>query len=204
MSETFVEFQTPVVGSDGINYTARACGALQPDGMWHGWIEFVPLGGGVPIRSPRETTQPNRDDTEYWATGLTHVYLEGALQRALNPTRIVPATAPTPPAFDGPAPTGSTVASEAGPATASVLDPFSVYEKGETILRKQLAALSAWHLVNIAVDYGLTDGNRRTLNHLPAAALIDLIVDQVRTWSSQRRRETPTAQRPRRAIDSSG
>jgi len=28
-------------------------------------------------------------------------------------------------------------------------DPFSVYEKGEVILRQQLSALSSWHLVNI-------------------------------------------------------
>ena len=38
-----------------------------------------------PSDPSRETTQPNRRDTEYWATGLTYVYLEGALHRALNP-----------------------------------------------------------------------------------------------------------------------
>jgi hypothetical protein len=56
-----------------------------PDGLWEGWIEFIPTDGGAPLRSRRETTQPNRDDAVYWATGLTPVYLEGALERALRP-----------------------------------------------------------------------------------------------------------------------
>ena len=38
----------------------------------------------MPIATGRETTQPNRTDTEYWATGLSEVYLEGALQRAFD------------------------------------------------------------------------------------------------------------------------
>ena len=32
----------------------------------------------------RETTQPNLRALEYWATGLTPAYLEGALDRALE------------------------------------------------------------------------------------------------------------------------
>ena len=44
-------------------------------------IEFVPVHGGTPLRSSRETTQPNKADAEYWASGLTMVYLEGALER---------------------------------------------------------------------------------------------------------------------------
>jgi hypothetical protein len=54
------------------------------DGVWEAWLEFNPLGGGSPLVTSRETTQPNRTDTEYWATGLTIIYLEGALQRALH------------------------------------------------------------------------------------------------------------------------
>ena len=57
-----------------------------PDGLWHGWLEFEPVDGcNVPaLQSPRETTQPNRTDAVYWATGLTAVYLEGALERAIR------------------------------------------------------------------------------------------------------------------------
>jgi transitional endoplasmic reticulum ATPase len=97
MAEVLLEFQTPVFARDGTAYRARACGGEAGDGTnrWHGWIEFVPAGGGVTIRTPRETSQPNRTDTAYWATGLTAVYLEGALQRALHPT-VMPIRPPTP------------------------------------------------------------------------------------------------------------
>jgi hypothetical protein len=105
MAETLLQFQAPVTGPDGSQYTARAVGAEVPGGTWHGWIEFVPLVSGEPLRSPRETTQSNRVGTVYWATGLTAVYLEGALVRALREGRpsVVPEPEPDPPHFDGPA-----------------------------------------------------------------------------------------------------
>jgi hypothetical protein len=84
MAEVLVEFDATVTGENGKSYMARACGDARRDGLWQGWIEFVPLGGGEPVRSDRETTQPNRIDAIYWATGLTPVYLEGALVRALG------------------------------------------------------------------------------------------------------------------------
>src|SRR5918993_4582932 len=84
MAEVLTQFADPVAGPDGHAYRAQACGGPMPDGVWEGWIEFAPVGGGTPLRSPRETTQPNRKDAVYWATGLTAIYLEGALDRALN------------------------------------------------------------------------------------------------------------------------
>ena len=147
-------------------------------GTWQGWIEFVPVGRGTPVRTPRETTQPNRIDTEYWATGVSAIYLEGALRRALAKPVDTKVETIEPAIFDGPAP--STVAPPESRTTA-VLDPFSVYEKGEALLRKQLGALSTWHLVNIAVTYELTDEASTTLNSLPAGALVDIIVAGVRS-----------------------
>jgi hypothetical protein len=110
MGETLLQYQAIVIGPDGTRYEARACGGPMPGGTWQGWIEFTPVGGGEPVRSPRETTQPNRTDTEYWATGLFPVYLEGALLRALDmPTRV--ASAPSQPSvLSGPAPRPAPVA----------------------------------------------------------------------------------------------
>src|SRR5204862_7824163 len=103
MAEVFVRFAYPVVAKGGTVYRAQACGAPNADGRWEGWIEFLPVGNGPAVRSSRETTQPNRKDTAYWATGLTPVYLEGALERALHP--LVRSSIETPqPVFDGPAP----------------------------------------------------------------------------------------------------
>jgi hypothetical protein len=175
MAEVLVEFTDPVSDSDGITYTARACGSEMGDGRWQGWIEFLPLDGADPIRSGRETTQPNRADALYWATGLTQVYLEGALERALKPFVRPPARSIAPPIFDEPAPD---IVSP--PAAESILNPFSVYRKGESLLRRQLAALSVWHLVNIVRAYELSDLDADQLNQLTSAELVELIVTRVR------------------------
>ena len=89
MAEVLVEYSDPVTSKEGRTFIARACGGELDDSRWQGWIEFEPVDGGPPIRSARETTQPNRTDTVYWATGLTPVYLEGSLDRALNPFRLM-------------------------------------------------------------------------------------------------------------------
>src|ERR1043165_8804919 len=104
MAEVLVEFSEPVRAKDGRVFVARACGSAMDRQLWQGWLEFIPVDGGAAIRSSRETTQPNRQDTAYWATGLTPVYLEGALERALNPLPPVPTanTTPTPPFFSPP------------------------------------------------------------------------------------------------------
>lgn len=184
MAEVLVQFSDPIVASDGGAYVARACGSEMPDGLWQGWIEFLPVGEGNAIRSGRETTQPNRDDALYWATGLTEVYLEGALDRALNPIVRPVAPAIAPPVFDGPA--GGEAPAEA--ASEAILNPFSVYRKGQTLLRNQLAALSPWHLVNIIRAYDLSDLDPDTLNRMAAPALIEIIVSSVRAQAQSESR----------------
>ena len=178
MAQVLATFTDVLTAADGTSYRAHACGSEMADRMWQGWIEFLPLDGGAPIRSGRETTQPNRADTAYWATGLTTVYLQGALHRALTPLvrRIVEADVP---AFAEPAP--PVAYGSAGLATAqeAVLNPFAVYERGEAPLRRQLAALSAWHLVNIIQAYRLSEDAVSVLNRLPATELIEVIVGAV-------------------------
>lgn len=191
MAEMLVEFAAVIVGKNGRRYHAHACGAQMSDGKWQGWLEFVPLDGGQPIRSARETTQPNRSDAKYWATGLTPVYLEGALQRALTP-RVVRHVATGVPIFDEPTPSMYAVVSVSpGTTRDAALDPFAVYEnEGEAMLRRQMSALAAWHLVNIIEKYELSDEPPAALNALPAVALIDRIVTAVRAeeaWASRRR-----------------
>jgi hypothetical protein len=84
MAVVLLEYRWAVVTSTGRVYVARACGAPADDGTrrWHGWLEFMSAGDRAPLCTQRETTQPNRAATLYWAAGITPVYLEGALQRA--------------------------------------------------------------------------------------------------------------------------
>jgi hypothetical protein len=90
-AETLAEYPSALVDG-GMPYLARACGRRRDDGLWDGWIEFE-RADGIVVETERETTQPNRTDLLYWATGLTPVYLEGAFGRASDspPTAIVAA-----------------------------------------------------------------------------------------------------------------
>ena len=179
MAEVFVVFSEAVSGPDGQTYTARACGGEMADGRWQGWLEFDATDGSGTYRSPRETTQPNRTDLAYWATGLTPVYLEGALVRTVRPGPVRAGPSPlAKPTFDGPLPRGESP--DAQPRTDAVLNPFSVYRKGEAVLRSQLEALAAWHLVNIVEGYELSTQPVETLSAMTADELIALIVTAVR------------------------
>jgi hypothetical protein len=182
MAEVLARFSHRI-RDGGAAFHAQACGAPMTDGRWTAWIEFIPLDGGQPLRSPRETTQPNRTDAKYWASGLTPVYLEGALHRAQGPParkRVESAE----PVFDKPAP-GLADDGEPPPADA-ILDPLSVYQRGEGLLRQQLGALSPWHLVNIIRAYGLSEEPASVLNQLPAPALIGRIVAACQILTTRR------------------
>ena len=172
MAEVLVEFSDVVLMRDGRTYRARVAGAESGNGMWRGWIEFVSTDGTV-VASGRETTQPNREDTFYWATGLTEVYLEGALDRALNP-HTGGALTDTGPVMH------ESVSTSHQPHTESVLNPFSAYRKGELMLRRQLQALSSWHLVNIITAHDLSEQDPADLSTSDHEVLIELIVLQVR------------------------
>jgi hypothetical protein len=179
MAEVVHVFDGPIL-VDGARYVARVAG--RPDGhIWEGWIEFVAdEERSTGIRTPRETTQPDRNALVYWATGLSPTYLEGALQRALV-TRVPRQPAPMPePIFEAPAPSpaGDLVATD-----RAILDPFSVAAKGETILRQELSALRGWHLRNIVRAYHLAD-DERDLETLDEAALVELIVSAVQSAES--------------------
>ena len=85
MAEVLVSFDQPVRDELG-EYHARAVGRLADDGMWEGWVEFTPIDGTTEVLvTGVESTQPERAHLEYWATGLTPVFLEGALARARRP-----------------------------------------------------------------------------------------------------------------------
>lgn len=76
-------FQTPVM-ADGAVYRAEAWGDERDDGLFEGWLQFVPPDGRDILATGRETTQPTRGALVYWATGLEPVYLEGAFTRATD------------------------------------------------------------------------------------------------------------------------
>jgi hypothetical protein len=74
-------FTDPIREPTGNAFVARAYGHDEA-GTWYGWIAFFPSSGRAPLVTDHETTQPSLAALSYWASGLTHVYLEGALERA--------------------------------------------------------------------------------------------------------------------------
>lgn len=70
---------TPLT-AEGRAHQVAIEGLQRGDGTWAGRIVFT--DGAMVRRTGQETSQPNREALEYWASGLEKVYLEGALQRA--------------------------------------------------------------------------------------------------------------------------
>lgn len=182
MSEVLLEFENAWQGPDGKTYEARACARGREDGLWEGWIEFIPADGSPVIATERETTQPNRADTVYWARGLTWGYIDGALARLLKPPPRLSTrhTVTGRPAFRTPAAQRRTepVASDELGARA-VLDPFAVYKEGDTVLRGQLNALDDGQLRNIVRQYQISDMDATQLRILDRAELVALIIKAV-------------------------
>lgn len=152
MTEVITEYDGRVEAEDGSVWSARAC-ARPTEANWEAWIEFVPLSPGrLAIRTPTESTQPDRSATLHWAGALTQTYLEGALKRAQRrPVIAVKETAP--PLFEAPAPTVMTAGSDRPATPHAILDPYEVYAQGEQRLVDQLSALDVEHLRGIVSMY---------------------------------------------------
>jgi hypothetical protein len=186
--------QTVGTTAGRLAYRAQACGRQREDGLWEGWVEFVPDDGSVTLRTARETTQPTLATLEYWAAGLTPVYLDGALTRAIAARQEPPRLeTPETPAYDEPAPAraiqpaaapverrSSEIHAQAPASGEPVLDPFSLYAKDEGLLRERLGALGARHLRTIVRAYDLVGDADVALETFSDAQLIEIVVAAVR------------------------
>jgi len=189
MSELLVSFDEAIPGPDGRRYFAQALGEETAGGMWEGWLESVAVDdSALPVWSARETTQPNRKSLDYWAQGLTRVYLEGAAVRACNPKPI-----PRQKDFAASEPRRASAPRPASRPTSGspfnarpLLDPFKVYAQGEHILRSELRALSHEQVKTIATAYGFAaPGQPGKAGNQSDRELVDRVVEGVR--SAERR-----------------
>lgn len=172
MSEVLRSFDEPILDNSG-EYHARVVGRLADDGMWEGWLEFVPLAGGKALISPVESRQPEREHLEYWASGLSVVYAEGALLRTRRPTTIRTRVIETP-ASESPAPRIVTTSPRFG-GTKPILDPFEVGSHSLDILHQELRALGRARLLNMIAAYEMNPRGH-DLQQLTDTQLIKRIV----------------------------
>lgn len=156
MAEVLVSFDIPVADNFGV-YRARAVGRQGDDGMWDGWLEFINDDRAEVLVTAKESRQPEREHLVYWATGLTHVYLEGALRRARYPLQVRVVVKERPEA---------------------VLNPFDVGVRSLDVLRQELGALNRPRLENIIAAYDLNAGGE-SLNWMSDAQLVSFIVTGV-------------------------
>jgi hypothetical protein len=160
VAEVLREFDEPIAHRSGTHH-ARVVGRLAEDGMWEGWLEFVPIepGGRSIAVSPVESRQPERGYLEYWAQGLSVVYAEGALDRALHPMTLRTRVAGTPLSErPTPRPVTTTPVHVVGPEP--VLDPFEVGRRNLDILRQELHALDRPRLLNIIAAFHLNPASK--------------------------------------------
>ena len=187
MSEVLVRFDEPIAGPDGRKYFALAVGKETPGGRWEGWLEFLLVDdSSEPLCSERETTQPNRRSLDYWAQGLTRVYLQGALGRAATPpttpARRVQTGAPRRSAAPPRKPRIAGDSKNARP----ILDPYAVYAQGEHILRSELSALSRDQVETIVAAYGFSARRSPASSATPTGSdLVDTVVNGVRSAESR-------------------
>jgi hypothetical protein len=89
MAVLLQEYSTQVIAPDGTTYDVLSYGEERVDGTWIGWLEFQPTDATLPVLvTEQETSQPNRQSIEYWATGLEPVYFEGAFERAQDNSEV--------------------------------------------------------------------------------------------------------------------
>ncbi len=163
MSSLIHTFSGTVEGPAGRKFNVGVHGHERRNGTWAGWLTFWPAAGEGPVLSTgRETTQPNRDDLEYWATGLDATYYEGALQRALD-------------AIEGVDREHFTAQPRERERAHAVLNPFAVYLQAPHLLDDELDALHPDHLRTIIRAYDLTDSSQESLEELDRVALKAII-----------------------------
>ena len=186
MAEVLCAFDGPVQDAAG-NYAARAVGRHADDGMWEGWLEFVPIDGdGEAIVSSVESRQPEHEHLVYWATGLTPVFLEGALARARRPVTVRVRTVELP-VSSAPEPRRVTVTRIRTPGPEPVLDPFEIGRRNLDVLRQELGALNRPRLLNIISAFDLNPGGE-DVSWMTDHQLVHFIVVAVDTQLTTRAR----------------
>jgi hypothetical protein len=185
MAEVLRAFDEPIRDVSG-SYHGRVVGRRADDGMWEGWLEFVPEDGTTrePLVTPVESRQPEHGHLVYWATGLTLVYAEGALSRARGPvtvrTRVVES-----PLSEAPAKKSvTTIVREPLTGQMPILDPFDIGARNLDILAQELGALGRARLLHIVAAYDLNPAHE-DLSWMTDAQLIRFITTTVDVRLSQ-------------------
>jgi hypothetical protein len=170
MAEVLADFPYQVVDPRGHEYFVSVAGAQKPDGMWDGWLEFVPLDETEPLVTPKETTQSNRAALQHWAEALEETYVKGAFNRAVSSVD----------ALDRRAFVRYEAAARVPLNDVDVPDPFHLIDSGHDVMRHRLNALSRVILLDI-IDTFMLNPAGKSLSWLSDRQLVTFIITSVET-----------------------
>lgn len=187
MAEVLMEYGQPIV-DEHAEYQATVVGRRADDGMWESWIEFSPRNGGRVLVSGVESRQPERTHLSYWASGLTPVYLEGALSRAKEPEPRATADGNGLRHASGTAAKrNSRTRVRSSVVRDAVLDPFEVGARNLDVLRQHLMAFDRDRLLDIIAIFDLNPAGE-DLAWMSDPQLVHFVVTAVDQQLPQRRR----------------
>lgn len=176
-SEIIEDLPYRIVNAEGVEFYSSVAGVQRSDGLWEGWLEFVPLDESDALVTPTETTQPNRATLQHWAGKLTETYVQGAYRRAVAATGDL----------DSRIAAQRMALGDVVAATVDLPDPFELYEQGREILRGRLSAWPRSTLLNIIAASHLNPAGK-SLAWLSDRQLVTFIVTAVEAQLAAGRR----------------
>lgn len=159
MAEVIVQFDEPFRAPDGRIFVAQVCGQSVSDGLWEGWIQFMPENGDDPVKTRRETEQLSRGDLRYWAAGLTRQKVFDLLAYVLRMRAPTPSWRKGEPIMFQEPHKDETLTFSSATLTrqAATINPFVLFKQGEHVLRYYLQSMSAAQLKEIVAIYEIPE-----------------------------------------------
>jgi hypothetical protein len=177
--EIVLDLQPALTAEDGRQYRATVIGTYAADGHWNAWLEFVQPESQHVLRTGIETHQKSETDLHHGAGTLSHVYLLGALGRAVPSQsetaahrRAVKLSRMTP-----------------GPEGTGALDPLTLFALGEHVLRRELQLFTRAALRTLITNHALNPAGL-DLSKLTKAQLVTFIVTAIEAQQSRPRTRT--------------
>ena len=165
MAEIIADLTHRIIDAAGEEFYVRVAGEPRPDGIWEGWLEYVPLGESEVLLTPIETTQPNRVALEHWAGALTDTFVEGAFARAVR-------------ASTDPVARLTAIRDPWNPWVTPGVgapDPFELLPSDREAMRATFGALTRPMLLSVIAEYGLNPAGK-SLAWLSDRQLVTFII----------------------------
>lgn len=174
--EIVFDLEPALTAEDGRQYRVSVVARRARDGHWNAWLEFVEDESQIVLRTDIETHQASETDLDHWAGTLSHVYLIGALGRA------VPSQSETAAHRRSIRVSRMTTRSQ----RTDAFDVFQLFALGQHVLRRELQLLNSADLRALIRDHALNPAGL-DLSKLTEAQLVTFIVTAIEVQQNRPR-----------------